>query len=142
MSVYITARAFYQQAFSQASLQSSNRAHGQTDATECITNYHAATRVVINIDFLTGDLHLAVTCPVDTSLNKNPPPNGPAANFPVILSSSCVEGERFDDGLGHEELKCAAVRRIGVWNHPQYSCSGDYPTFHIYRVGQKVSPTA
>jgi len=39
--------------------------------------------------------------------------------------SSCDHGQRFDDGLDVEEIKCSTARTIAVWNHRQYSCHGN-----------------
>lgn len=69
-------------------------------------------------------LHTAVKCPISTSLNKNPSTHGQEADFPRTLSSDCDHGQRFDDGLVEEKIKCSTAMRTGVWNHPEYSCDG------------------
>jgi len=67
-----------------------------------------------------------VKCPINTSLNKNPPMLEQEADFQATLVSSCDHGERFDNGLAVEEIKCSAVGSTGTWNHRQYSCDGNY----------------
>jgi len=74
-------------------------------------------------------LHSAVKCPIDSSLNKNSPAPGREADFPTTVVSSCDEGQRFDDGLSDEKIKCSAAGPTGLWNHLQYSCDGNYSTW-------------
>jgi len=71
-------------------------------------------------------LHSALKCPVDSSLNKNSPTPAQEADFSSTLVSSCDHGQRFDDGLDVEEIKCSTAPTTGVWNHRQYSCHGKY----------------
>jgi len=92
------------------------------------------------IDFCVRLLHLAVTCPIDSSLNKNSAATGQKVDFPATVVSDCDHGQRFDDGLSEEKMKCSAARPTGLWNHRQYSCDGNYfcgdlmP--HIHKFGR------
>ena len=71
-------------------------------------------------------VYLAVTCPINTSLNKKPLTLEEESEFPATLLNNCEPGERFDNGLYLEEIKCSAAERTGVWNHLEYSCDGNY----------------
>ena len=77
-------------------------------------------------------LHSAVKCPINTSLNKDSSSLGQEADFPATLVSSCHHGERFDDGLDVEEIKCSAAERTGVWSHHEYSCDGNFSQISVY----------
>jgi len=80
------------------------------------------------IDFLLRLLNSVVKCRIDSSLNKNSSPPGQEVDFPATVVSVCDHGQRFDDGLSEEKMKCSAARPTGLWNHRQYSCDGNYST--------------